>query len=643
MRIITLIRQFFLLSLLLSEIYFCSIIPANIDKNIPGWETYVATINIGTPNLSYKLQVSFDYDKIIIWEKLPSSSYSKKLGGSDYIYVGGKYLRVNIIEDRHKTITINNTYCWNCKGILGLAPSSIFWKIWPDISFSRSRITLGKVGSEIGLGEEKSLNLVNCMDYENFCKTRASSIRYKNTIIEDIILIFDPSTQNLNVPDYIYDEYTSDINIYGSDSDTENSDIVIEINLSDLEEESEEENEIETLSSFKRIKNHWKNDLKLNNEKIGTDIEINIKYSKLVCTNKDRGKNFYLKRNAPGENYIKLGTLALKSQIFHKYEDYMLIQIFQTNDFISIQNLILFGVQVILSIRWKITHLEILTPAHEVSKNSWIDIFCEILGVAVTITSFVLPSTLDLLSTHLDYYISTAVVISISLSMKIILWIDEIRIRINMINNNNIIINTEKTKTKFLTFERYIFRSFSQEVILLTGMWILALESRVEDLDSFIILITNIFLLYTTSYYALIILHYIISYLFGDGNGDDNFSKFPKKGSIFYYSQSSYTSSRSDVWKFRGFALLSFLIFGYQSIITVDFFLRPLFVKSFEEFQNVIVPGLIFLYFFVFIVASLMVGLFLEREKAIMLKKEKNETTKDSKNSTIVKLKNKKN
>jgi len=632
MRIILLLLQIFFLFSLLS----CSIIPTEINKKIPGWETYTATINIGTPNLPYKLQVNFDYDKIIIWEKLPSSSYSKKLGGSDYIYVGGKYLRVNIIEDKDKKITIDDTHCWDCKGILGLAPSSIFWKIWPDISFSRSRITLGKVGSEIGWGEEKSLNVINCVDYENFCKTRAS-IRYKNTLIEDIILIFDPSSQNLDVPDYIYDEYTSDINIYGGDISRENNDIVIEVDFDKDEEGEGKGEENKTLSTFKKVMDHWKTDLKLNKEKIGTNVKINIKSSQLVCTNKDRGKNFYLKRNAPGENYIKLGTLALKSQIFHKYEEYMLIQSFSTNDVISIQNLIFFGIQLILSIRWKITHLAILVPFNEGSNdNSLMNIIYELFGVAITIISFVLPSTLNLMNTHKGYYNSTAVVIAVSLFIKIVIWIDEIRKRINDLNNNSI---ASKTETKNLSFERYFFRSFSQEVILLTGMWILVLEDRVEDLDSFLILITNVFLLYTTGYYTIILLHYIIVYLFDYSHS----SKFPTKRNVFYYYPSLYTSSNSDIWKFRGFAFLAFFIFGYQSIVTVNFFLRPLFIKNFEEYQHVIVPGLVFLYLFIFIVSSLIVGLLLEKEKSKILKKEKKEKEekKNSKNSTVGKLKNK--
>jgi hypothetical protein len=513
------------------------------------------------------------------------------LGGSDFVKIGNQYLRINIVEDLHHVISINDTNCWNCKGILGLSHSSVFWKIWPEISFSRSRITLGEIGNEIGLGAENSLNIINCIDYESFCKTYGS-IRYENSLIEDVSIIFDPTSQNIELPDYIFDEYTSNKNVYKDNIEDEWGGIFITIDF---------RKDLIDNSIFKKVINHWEKDLKLDQKKIGTTLNFNIKPSQLTRENQIRRENFFLKRNGIEKNYIKLGTLSLKSQIFHKYGEYMLVQNFPTNDSISTENLILFAIQLVLSIRWKITHFEILVPIHEHLNNSLIEIFYELLGIVITITAFVLPSTLDLMSSHINYYISTAILIGLALSIKVIIWVREIY-------------DYKKKRHLFMKFEYYTFRSFSQEVILTTGIWILVLESRLENLDSILILIANVFLLYTISYYTYIILHYIYLYLFEY----KIYIKVISGGNVLNYD----SSTPSKIWQFRFFTLVVFFVFGYQSIVTVNFFLRPLFVENFEEFKEILIPGLVFLYIFVLIFSSLMVGLLLEKEKVIISSKD---------------------
>jgi hypothetical protein len=224
-------------------------------------------------------------------------------------------------------------------------------------------------------------------------------------------------------------------------------------------------------------------------------------------------------------------------------------------------------------------------------------IFYELLGIIITITAFVLPTTLELMSTHFNFYISTIVVLSLALFIKGIIWFREIK-------------GHGKNISGFPKFEYYIFRSFSQEIILYTGMWILMLEARVEEMFSILILVTNILILFITSYYTLIISHYIIFYIFEY----KNIMKSIHNGNVLYYDPSSV----SKIWEFRFLSLLIFLIFGYQSIVTVNFFLRPLFIMNFETYEEILIPGLVFMYFFIVVVAFLIVGLLLSKEKIIV-------------------------
>ena len=76
-------------------------IPAMIDRQIPGYETFVAKMSIGTPPTTYKLQVSFAHDKIVLYDRLNinSVSFSGEFGGNDVIRVGGKSYRVPVVVD----------------------------------------------------------------------------------------------------------------------------------------------------------------------------------------------------------------------------------------------------------------------------------------------------------------------------------------------------------------------------------------------------------------------------------------------------------------------------------------------------------------------------------------------------------------
>lgn len=569
------ILPFFLFILLCK----CHYIPTWIDKHSNGRESFVTQISIGTPSLYYKLFVSFSHSKISLWTDLEkkSVSYSNELGGSDFVYIGNQYYRLPIYLNSSVYAEFSESGCQDCVGVLGLALGSPIVSLFSDISVSRSTLTLGNIGDEIGWNRRETLSAISCGNEPGLCVT-PGEISISSGTFKNQMIIFDPVIQDISLSPSIYDSYTKNKNLY-SDPITSWDHINFRIEYT---------NDYENLETMKYGLKKIQTLYSIGEDSYTQHLSFSIQPEHLIQNIDNGGKRMLIKRGV--KNETRLGTEILKHMIFHKvYEGNMiLVQLFETNDHVSNANLALFLVLLFLLARWMITHISLFYNDKVQDKRDFMELFYEFLGMAISITSYVLPSTLSLLETHLNLYIGTGFLVGFAFIWNSIEIVIELSQRSNLEKKLSPIFGTK--------FESNLARVFSHEVLLLTGLWILLLERRLEGVADILVLFVNVILVFVMSFHILIMFHHI------------NYSVFVEPKRRF---------QNKNFGRFFSFFVIGLLAFGYQSIVSVNFFIRPLFVKSYETYLQILIPGLVFLYIFLVASANYLATLFIShaREK----------------------------
>jgi hypothetical protein len=199
------------------------VVAMGISRNIhlstdvsPEKGLYTTTLHLGKPIKPLKFQVSFKLNEQLLFydPKDQSISYSYDVP-SELFYFGSKAYRL-AVRVGNSSERATHLSCTDCKGILGLGPDSVYWDIWPSISFSYGGIHLGddKDSFLMDLNPEDKkryceLEKLECQqDTIGICTTEAL---YKNTSYR---LRFDGDHPYLYVPRAVYQDYFSNKNVY---------------------------------------------------------------------------------------------------------------------------------------------------------------------------------------------------------------------------------------------------------------------------------------------------------------------------------------------------------------------------------------------------------------------------------------------
>jgi hypothetical protein len=532
-------------------------IPTKIELKTAGYESYIADVIIGTPPMTYRLQISFSFDDLILYKNLEfeSTSYCEMSGGNDLLHIGSEIYRIPIISDPRKQLITNESYCENCVGILGLGGGSVFWKIWPQLSFSRNSIYLNTINPEFTSNHNGEVYILNCDDPQmdgSLCKF-TGNISFGKEVYPNIVIEFKLLDENMYIPQEIYDAYMKNKNIYTSSKWEE---MHIHYNTHSFQ------SNIKPYDHFGTFKKTFK-------------IDFNPqKYIRSVING---GKKFGIKISST--NSIQIGVDILKHFIFHKniYNSEVIIKHIDTTDTLSLVNVILIGILVWLLMKWMITDINSVSEMNVSYKNKFWSIIFELIGIGIAITSYVLPSTLRVLAGYRVLYILSGVFLGITLIFKII--------------SMGISFSYKKGYSKrYEVFENTVIRSLTQEILLLFGLWLLLIERRLALTSTALVLIVNVYLIYRITFYLIITTLY----------------SFYKKG-------------KEKTALFLLFYLLVILLYIYQILATINFFIRPIFVRDFQLYENVIVPFLIILYFFIISFAVYMTRLYFKKASSILL------------------------
>lgn len=556
---------------------FCDegIWPAMIDKTIPCYETYVVKVSIGVPQKTYKLQVSFSHDEIIMYRRLDTLSveYSPDYGGSDVLNVYGKKYRVPITLDPGKSVTIQGNPCQNCDGILGMSESSVIWKIWPDIGFSRGFFALGHLHKEFSLHDDATTTAIRCHGFQiegSLCKTMAN-VSFGDTQYE-VPVEFKLEDHNLNLPENIYASFIAGKNIY-----TDNPKKWPKIHFHILAQKGEDFQE-----------NSWqyeKFDIEIN--EISNEMKFSLNPSDFLKNMINGGKQFNIVPHS-GQS-IQIGTQIFREYIFHRnaFSNTMVVQAIHTEDFLAFENLIFILVIVCLLVFWRITDLQQMTfPKDEVYiRNTPVNLVLEILGVLMSIVTYFFPSSLQIVKDYVIVYVFAGIVFGVALYLKIvsILTSPSLRRDLNLERHLNI----EKSNST-RGFENRMIRSFSQEVLLLTAFWLLLAQRRIATLSTVLVLLVSVYMIYVSSFYSVLIIVYI-------------FQLYVKKKPFSVHIRLS-----------LAFAVL---VGFFQALVTVNFFYPPFLTPNTTAYVQLLIPSLLFLYLFIVALAVYMVRLYINKWK----------------------------
>ncbi len=554
---------------IISGVFSKTVLDAEIDRRLKGIENYVSYVTIGTPHITYKLLVDFDYDKIVIWRNMKtySTSYTTDNGGIDWLIVGRESYRIPVVSDPYRRTLYGKKQCLDCEGVIGLSPSSVIWKIWPEISFSRSRIILGDINPEISHDHLSESGVLHCKNRTGFCHTfgRVKS----NSFDEKLNIIIDPSSQEIVIPYKLYDRYMYGKNVYKDDYTSWDQ---FEFNL-----ETEDPTTVSDIS-IKASK---------------TNISFKIDPASLIHYTTNNGRYFLLKRGNDNEN-MQLGTEFLKKFVSHKSGNFLFIQSFNTTDELPTPNLILFTIQLVLLIRWVVINIDLFEKSYDYSfEKHWISLMNEIVGIGITISAFFLPSTFRILSSMVNIYIGTVFILAFSLAFEIYGFL----IRWGIMKKKLIYLYTN-------SFERNIITVSSHCIILLTGLWLLFLESRLDGDTNLVVLIGNVVLVFFISFYLMLDSHYLITFASG----------YYKQGKKLIFQKQNY----KPISKFMlAHIIYLFIIYLYQIAVAINFFARPYVVSNLSGFENLHVYIAIYLYLIILVIAAMIAGLFISKSSNI--------------------------
>lgn len=573
----------FLILIFFTHVFSHVVIPAYIyDVPGTGKEVYAATVVVGSPAATRKLQISFEHNKVILHEDAErrSSKYDKKFGGTDIIHLGGKEIRIPIISDPYKKLRVSEIQCPDCEGILGLAEGSVFWRMWPNIAFSRGSITFGAIHKDFHLSANSPNYLLHCHDDLGgyLCKTNAT-VKF-GVYTYQVEMDLDIGQQTIQLPADIYDTYTKGKSFINDDVEKWET---IKIYARHPDSEHAKKSKINYGNSKEEYEVEHSTEIKITGPDLISQSPRTARFERIDLSSNEGGR-------------IRLGTRILRDFVVQKNDlsENAMLHASPSSDHMPAANIYIFIVIGAAFMMWRITDyvdmgsapanytsLEIesgwrgwVVSRHKQIRNRPITLFFEFaIPILVFVSNAVLESSRNILMSYPLVYWLVWVILIVAAGFKITsLYLSksfkqEVLGRGRHVQSSNIF-DSE--------FELRIMRNLSQEVILLTGGWILLLPRRIDALSNILVFGVSIYITFTVFSYILLIIFY-----FSQKKWSDNFNE------------------RGILW----FLLYNAILTVLQAAASIQYFYPPFMVANTRTYVTLILPLTIFLFILAFILA----------------------------------------
>lgn len=507
-----LILFFFFLSLSLAE--RPAYLPVSLLYDEHNREANIITnVNIGTPAKSYMLSIDFGVTDIVMFTDLAreSISYTSEGNGSDVVQFGTVRFRPPVLVEVGNAASFRT--CQSCQGVLGLARDSVVWRLWSEASFTPGLFLFGDMhpifGSRLfgGMGCLFSISRCQALDTEYLCTAPAmqgnNNYNISISMYGKTILPFDMFTAYMEDKDLYTDQYI----LWNS------LDLIIphtEVNDSYLAPLTETETDFynECAANFT---------LQLR----GADMAIgnlgSLKRTLLIephTTYPDQADRFLINNSTLSwDNHIILGVQAWRSFAIHWDAVRQVIFLKEHNLYDNYSMIVCFLVAIInaIFIFWKLTAPamsmldkdDVRETFHLWQRDRMWHVIVRILGDLVVVASLILPSINAVLSEFTFVYVYTI------MQTCVLGVIDLVCTLIGIFLGKRLRETPAPPLITHTWIRLNIVQNVCHETLLLTGMWILFAEKRVDTLGNSAATIFMGWLYYNLNLHAFITIFYI--------------------------------------------------------------------------------------------------------------------------------------
>lgn len=449
---------------------------------------YTTTLYVGTPMKPLKFQVSFKHnDQILLYNPLEQSiSYSVEVP-SELFYFGSKAYRLGVRLGNSS----ERTNCVDCKGILGLGPDSVYWDVWPSISFSYGGIHLGD-------DKDSFLMDLNPKDTKQFCELEKLECQqdtvgictteglYKNTSYR---LRFDGDHPYLYVPPAVYQDYFQAKNVYRDTlTDWEPLEFVIpSTHFHSLHSVCDHEDEFQLEGGYR----------------------FDFDHNELVFVEHDGTAHIMVKPHPRENDTIELGIQVWRRFMIRKTtafsnNGHILLKKNVVNQHASTFNLVLVVILAVSWIRWNLTGMPGVFVLDLENVIYYVTEFASmIIGI---IACFLSGTTSVLLPDYTAFYVLCVIAIGISIVFEVVAMVVFYRLP-----------TPEKQRLEHIHnwFLCNITRNVSHQLIIVVAINLLVVEQRTESIAIILTVIASLVAIYLMFYYLFSITAYFM-YMFFD-------------------------------------------------------------------------------------------------------------------------------
>ena len=438
-----------------------------------------------------KFQVSFKHnDQILLYNPLEQSvSYSSEVP-SELFYFGSKAYRLGVRLGNAS----ERTGCPDCKGILGMGPDSVYWDIWPSISFSYGGIHLGddKDSFLMDLDPKDTkrfceLEKLECQrDVVGICTTEAL---YKNTSYR---LRFDGDHPYLYVPLAVYQDYFRAKNVYRDVLSTwEPLEFVIPSkHFHSLHEICDHDDEFQ----------------------LGGGYRFDFGHTELVFVEHDGTAHIMVKPHPHENDTIELGIQLWRRFMIRKTtafsnNGHVLLKKNIVQQHASTLNLVFIVILAVSWIRWNLTGMP---GTFVLDVENVIYYVTEFAAMIIGIISCCLSSTTSvLLPDYTGFYVLCVIAIGLSIVFEVVAMVVFYRLP-----------PPEKQRLKHLHnwFLCNVTRNVSHQLIIVVAINLLMVEQRTESIAIILTVIASLIAIYLMFYYLFSISAYFMYIIFDRAN-----------------------------------------------------------------------------------------------------------------------------
>lgn len=469
-----------------------SVLPVSLAVDPQTYVTiYVAELDVGNPSLRQVLAINFNLNGIYTAKSphLYSSTYSAAANGSDFITISGNLYNIPV----RPLFDLDNLkqFCSRCDGWLGMNAQSLFWRLWPSISFSAGSVMLGAVNDEF-------TGFTSCPFYATSCSIVASDglCTTTATVYNQTYRLRFSSDSRTFLPRQLYDQYIGGRNVY--DRREWPSLPIYPTTLTELPSEM--------LNIFGRLGMYFVPQCR-------EPAVIKLEQWSFITQNIQNLRKLYILPDDNTTDLISLGVSGWRSTILHvdSVHNVMLFRSYLNYPHISPANLLFFTLCLTIFVRWKLSDTGLISWSRPDHRQNVANMVYMMFAVIISIVACVLEPTRNILSDYPLIYIMTCSIVGICSAALAFTFI---------------LASNMPTVDKDMYFRVNLVKDIVFEYLLLTAMWLLMLERRFDALSNTATTLIVLLAVDNLTFYIAAITIYYLYFGFGAAFRHSEFGLF---------------------------------------------------------------------------------------------------------------------